>query len=56
VDVMIKDHFFQAVTISVKVNNNEWNLTSVYGSPSPGTREQLWSYLKDKSDQGDKPW
>ncbi|OMP03548.1 Endonuclease/exonuclease/phosphatase [Corchorus olitorius] len=51
-----EDHFFQAVTISVKVNNNERNLTSIYGSPSTGTREQLWSYLKDKSDQGDKPW
>ncbi|OMO62203.1 hypothetical protein COLO4_33181 [Corchorus olitorius] len=49
VDVTIDDSFFQAITVSVKHNNKEWSLKTVYGSPAPNNREQLWNYLKDKS-------
>ncbi|OMO96318.1 reverse transcriptase [Corchorus capsularis] len=27
-----------------------------YGSPIPGNREELWRYMKDKSDSSSRPW
>ncbi|OMP07401.1 reverse transcriptase [Corchorus olitorius] len=56
VDVLIEEHFFQAVTISVKANNKSWDLSVVYGSPIPGNREELWRYMKEKSDSSSRPW
>ncbi|OMP09112.1 Endonuclease/exonuclease/phosphatase [Corchorus olitorius] len=56
VDVQIDNSMFQAVTISVKQNNNEWNFTTVYGSPAPTNREELWTYLGDESQNIQGPW
>ncbi|OMO88421.1 Endonuclease/exonuclease/phosphatase [Corchorus capsularis] len=56
VDVQIDDSMFQAVTISVKQNNNEWNFTTIYGSPAPTNREELWNYLGGKSQNIQGSW
>ncbi|OMO73214.1 hypothetical protein CCACVL1_17396 [Corchorus capsularis] len=37
---------FQAITVTVKRKDEQWNFTTVYGSPTPSNREQLWSDLK----------
>ncbi|OMO49899.1 Endonuclease/exonuclease/phosphatase [Corchorus capsularis] len=56
VDVQIDDSMFQAITISVKQDNNEWNFTTVYGSPAPTNREELWRYLGDENHSMQGPW
>ena len=37
----------QAITFKISLNRKEWACTSVYGSPIPIGRCQLWDYLKD---------
>ncbi|KAL8153722.1 hypothetical protein V2J09_011482 [Rumex salicifolius] len=47
----------QAVSIEVKRNGeDEWIFSAIYASPTPPTREALWSHLLNVKATNSKPW
>lgn len=47
----------QAIHVTVKKDGFEdWVLSSVYGSPNPRIRENLWENMEQVADSMDKPW
>lgn len=55
-DVRVVEVHFQAVTISISVNNRAWTCSAIYASPNPSLREDFWRYLIDLRQRILEPW
>lgn len=54
--VQVVDVHFQAVTVSIGVDNRAWLCSVVYASPTPSLREALWSHLTNFRQHALRPW
>ncbi|XP_057446251.1 uncharacterized protein LOC130738291 [Lotus japonicus] len=54
--VQVADVHFQAVTVSIGVDNRAWLCSVVYASPTPSLREALWSHLTNFRQHALSPW
>ncbi|OMO65780.1 reverse transcriptase [Corchorus capsularis] len=56
VDVTVEHSNFQSITVNIRRKEGNLRLTTVYGSPTPSNREQLWDTLKELGESSNDPW